>query len=40
MTKDCTANEVKDYYDNENFDFNDVYDISNKTTKEDELFKN
>ena len=33
MTKDRTANEVKDYYDNEN-----VYDISNKTTKEDELF--
>ena len=38
MTKDRTANEVKDYYDNENFDSNDVYDISNKTTKEDELF--
>lgn len=36
--KEETAIEVKDYYDNEDFDTNDVYDISKDTTKEDELF--
>lgn len=29
---------MKYYYDNKNFDSNDVYDISKGTTKEDELF--
>ncbi len=37
-TKDRTAGEIKDYYDNEDFDSNDVYNISKGTTKEDELF--
>ena len=31
-------NHLKDYYDNKDFDTNDVYDISKGTTKEDELF--
>ena len=37
-TKDRTTSEIKDYYDNKDFDSNDVYDISKETTKEDELF--
>lgn len=37
-TKKATTNEIKDYYDNNDFDTNDVYDISKGTTKEDELF--
>ena len=37
-TKEATTTEIKDYYDNEDFDTNDVYDISKDTTKEDELF--
>ncbi len=37
-TKDRAASEIKDYYDNEDFDSNDVYDISKGTTKQDELF--
>ncbi len=37
-TKERTTNEIKDYYDNKDFDSNDVYDISKGTTKEDELF--
>ena len=37
-TKKATTNEIKDYYDNQDFDTNDVYDISKGTTKEDELF--
>ena len=37
-TKDRTTSEIKDYYDNKDFDSNDVYDISKGTTKEDELF--
>lgn len=37
-TKETTSNEIKDYYDNNDFDINDVYDISKDTTKEDELF--
>ena len=37
-TKDLTTSEIKDYYDNRDFDSNDIYDISKGTTKEDELF--
>lgn len=37
-TKEATTNEIKEYYDNKDFDSNDVYDISKWTTKEDELF--
>ena len=37
-TKERTTSEIKDYYDNKDFDSNDVYDISKGTTKEDELF--
>ena len=37
-TKDETTIEVKDYYDNNDFDMNDVVKISRRTTKQDELF--
>ena len=37
-TKEATTTEIKDYYDNQSFDTNDVYDISKGTNKEDELF--
>ena len=37
-TKNRTTSEIKDYYDNKDFDSNDVYDISKGTIKEDELF--
>ncbi len=37
-TKQAITNEIKDYYDNNDFDTNDVYDISKGTTKEEELF--
>ncbi len=37
-TKEVTTSEIKDYYDNKDFDSNDVYDISKGTPKEDELF--
>ena len=37
-TKEATTTEIKDYYDNQDFDMNDVKDISKGTTKEDELF--
>lgn len=37
-TKEATINEIKDYYDNEDFDKDDVYDIAKDTDKEDELF--
>ncbi len=36
--KDRIASEIKDYYDNEDFNANDVYDILKGTTKEEELF--
>ena len=36
--KEATTSEIKDFYDNNNFDSNDVYEISKGTTKEDELF--
>ncbi len=37
-TKEATTKEIKNYYDNDDFDTNDVYNISKGTTKEDELF--
>ena len=37
-TKKATTTEIKDYYDNNDFDMNDVVEISRGTTKEDELF--
>lgn len=37
-TKENTASEIKDYYNNQDFDMYDVKDISKGTTKEDELF--
>lgn len=37
-TKEHTTREIKEYYDNEDFNTNDVYDISKGTTKENELF--
>ena len=36
--KEATTNEIKDYYDNKDFDKDDVYDIAKETDKEDELF--
>lgn len=38
-TKEATTTEIKDYYDNNDFNSNDVYDISKDTTKEEELFE-
>lgn len=37
-TKEATTSEIKEYYDNNDFNSNDVYDISKETSKEDELF--
>lgn len=37
-TKNAVVEEVKDYYENEDFTKDDVYDIAIDTTKEDELF--
>lgn len=37
-TKEAITTEIKDYFDNNDFNANDVYDISKGTTKEDELF--
>lgn len=37
--KEATTNEIKDYYDNEDFDKDNIYDIAIDTTKEDELFE-
>ena len=37
-TKEATTSEIKDFYDNQDFDMYDVKDISKGTTKEDELF--
>lgn len=36
--KEVTTNEIKDYYDKEDFDKDDVYDIAIDTTKEEKLF--
>lgn len=37
-TKEATTREIKDYFDNQDFNMYDVKDISKGTTKEDELF--
>ena len=37
-TKEVATNEIKDYYNNQDFDMNDVIKISRGTTKQDELF--
>ncbi len=37
-TKEATTSKIKDYYDNEDFDKDDIYDIAKDTDKEDELF--
>ena len=37
-TKEVATNEIKDYFDNNDFDMNDVVKILRGTTKEDELF--
>lgn len=37
-TKEATTSEIKDYYDNEDFNSNDIYEIAENTSKEDELF--
>lgn len=36
--KEAATNEIKDYYDSEDFDKDDVYDIAIDTDKENELF--
>ena len=38
LMKEATTIEIKEYYDNQDFDTNDVYVISKDTTKENELF--
>lgn len=38
MVMITTTNEIKDYYGNEDFNKDDVYDIAKGTDKEDELF--
>lgn len=37
-TKEVATTEIKEYYDNQDFNSNDVYVIAENTTKEDELF--
>jgi len=37
-TKEATTTEIKEYYDNQDFNSNDIYEIAENTTKEDELF--
>lgn len=37
-TKEATTSEIKDYYDSEDFNKDDIYDIAKDTDKEDELF--
>ncbi len=39
IIKSLTCDEVKNYYFNDRFDKNDVYDVSRGTSKEDELFE-
>lgn len=38
-TKEVIASKIKEYFDNQDFNSNDVYDISKGTAKEDELFE-
>lgn len=37
-TKEVATAEIKDYYDNEDFNSKDIYEIAKNTTKEHELF--
>lgn len=37
-TKEATTTEIKEYYDNQDFNSNDIYEIAENTSKEDELF--
>ena len=37
-TKEVATTEIKDYYDNEDFNSKDIYEIAKNTTKEHELF--
>lgn len=37
-TKEATTAEIKEYYDNQDFNSNDIYEIAENTSKEDELF--
>ena len=39
LIKNLVSDEVKDYYFDDRFNKNDVYDISRGTSKEDELFE-
>lgn len=36
--KEVTTKQIKDYYNNDDFEQNDIYDIAVDTDKEDELF--
>lgn len=36
--KEATTTEIKEYYNNQDFNSNDIYEIAENTTKEDELF--
>lgn len=38
LTKESTTREIKDYYNNKDFNKKDIYDIAKNTTKENELF--
>lgn len=38
VVKELTSSKIKNYYDSEDFTSDDVYDIANETSKEDELF--
>ena len=38
LTKEAATTEIKEYYDNQGFNSNDVYEIAENTSKEDELF--
>lgn len=38
LTKEATTTEIKEYYDNQDFNSNDIYEIAENTSKEDELF--
>ncbi len=37
-TKEATTSEIKEYYDNQDFNSNDIYEIAENTSKEEELF--
>ena len=38
LAKEATTREIKDYYNNKDFNKKDIYDIAKNTTKENELF--